>query len=100
MGILTQGIRVTPNSQGYLDAGEINKPACYGRAIAERVKNGRAGWWQVTTPDGHIGSLNPDIHTITEHEDGTITASPSLDMSQRHPGGWHGWLRHGVFESV
>lgn len=99
MGEKVQGQRVMPNDDGYLDPAEINKPARYGRATAERVRDSRAGWWEVTTPDGHVGSLNPEVHKIEEHDDGTITVSPSLDMSKRHPGGWHGYLRRGIFES-
>ena len=99
MGIKTQGQRVMPNADGYLDPAEINKPACYGRATAERVRETRSGWWEVTTPDGHVGSLNPQVHNVVEHEDGTITVTPSLDMSKRHPGGWHGYLTRGVFET-
>ena len=93
------GRRVHCNQEGYLSE-EINKPATYGRASAERVRGTRVGWWQVTTPDGHVGGLNPEVHTVTEHADGTITVTPSIDMSQRHPGGWHGWLTQGVFRSV
>lgn len=93
----TTGTRIYPNKAGYLDPTEIDRPATYGRAAAERVQGTRAGWWQVTTPDRHVGSLNPAIHTVTEHEDGTITVTPSIDMSQRTPGAWHGWLTRGVF---
>jgi hypothetical protein len=94
------GRRVMPGPDGYLDPAEINKPACYGRATSSRVVGSRAGWWEVTCPDGSIGSLNPDIHAVEEHDDGTITVTPSIDMSKRKPGAWHGWLRRGVFESV
>lgn len=87
-----------PNADGYLDSNEINKPARYGRATAERVKDSPAGWWEVTAPDGSIGSISPTVHAITEHEDGTITLAPSLDFSKRKPGGWHGYLRRGIFE--
>lgn len=100
MGKITHGARVHANSDGWLDAEEIDKPARYGRATNPKVQGGRAGWWQVSAPDGSLGALNPSIHTIVEHEDGTITVSPSLDWSQRKIGGWHGWLRRGVFESV
>ncbi len=86
-------------ADGWLDPAEIDRPARYGRATAPRAQKSRAGGWQVTTPDGHVGSLNPDVHHVEEHEDGTITVTPSLDMSPRHPGGWHGWLRRGVFVS-
>jgi len=92
-------VRVYPNADGWLDPKEIDKPSRYGRATNARAQ-GRIGWWQVTTPDGHVGSLNPEVHAVVEHPNGTITVSPSLDMSKRHPGGWHGWLRQGVFESV
>lgn len=47
-----------------------------------------------------MGSLNPELHSVTEHEDGTITVSPSIDLSQRDPTFWHGWLERGVFRSV
>jgi hypothetical protein len=100
MGILVIGARVFPNADGWLDPAEIYKPARYGRCVAPRTEGSRTGWWQVTAPDGHVGSLDPSVHSIVEHEDGTITVSPSLDFSKRTPGAWHGWLRHGVFESV
>ena len=100
MGIKVQGRRVMPNADGWLNPSDINKPASYGRATNSRVVGQRTGWWEVTTPDGHVGSLNPDIHTVLEHDDGTITVNPSIDMSQRHPGWWHGYLRRGVFESI
>lgn len=97
MGQITQGRRVMPNEDGWLTR-EADEPATYGRATSPRA-TGRIGWWQVAAPDGSVGSLNPAIHTIEEHEDGTITVSPSLDYSKRKAGGWHGWLKRGVFES-
>lgn len=100
MGQITQGQRSMPDADGWLDPAEINKPARYGRAMNERVAGKRTGWWEVTAPDGSCGLLDPSIHTVVEHEDGTITVSPSLDFSKRRPGAWHGWLRRGVFESV
>lgn len=36
-------------------------------------------------------------HTVTEHEDGTITVSPSI-LITTHLGSWHGYLKHGVWE--
>ena len=99
MGQITQGQRIQADENGWLPR-DIERPATYGRATAEQTVGRRTGWWQITCPDGSGGSLNPEIHTIVEHEDGTITVSPSIDVSQRKPGGWHGWLRRGVFESV
>jgi hypothetical protein len=34
------------------------------------------GTWSVRTPNGRIGSVAK--HTVVEHEDGTITVSPSI----------------------
>lgn len=48
------------------------------------------------TPDGfgYLGNLSR--HTITEHEDGTITVSPSI-LITRHDGSWHGFLECGIW---
>lgn len=100
MGINMIGIRIYPNKDGWLDPQAIDQPGCYGRCTHPSVISKRTGWWMVTTPDGRVGSLNPEIHKVIEHEDGTITVTPSLDMSVRRPGGWHGWLTKGYFRSV
>jgi hypothetical protein len=86
MGVKTQGQRVMPNADVYLISAEIDQPARYGRPTAERVRDTRAGWWQVTTPDGYVGSLNPQIHNVVEHEDGTITVTPSSASCSTAPG--------------
>jgi hypothetical protein len=93
-----QGFRVYPNAEGFLNATEMRLPGAYGKCAHRRIKDRpRLGWWQVTCPDGTQGSLNPEIHTVTEHEDGTITVHPSLDFSKAPYFGWHGWLVRGVF---
>lgn len=59
----------------------------------------RGPYWLVCSPNGHVGSLA--AHTVVEHEDGTITASPSILI---HDGKgttfWHGYLERGVFRAV
>lgn len=100
MGINMIGIRIYPDKDGWLNPQTINQPGRYGRATHPSTMGKRTGWWEVTTPDGRVGSLSPDIHKVVEHEDGTITVTPSLDMSVRVPGGWHGWLTKGYFRSV
>ena len=54
------------------------------------------GVWMACTPDGRIGDLSN--HDVTEHDDGTITVSPSILVSG---GGrrksWHGYLRGGAW---
>lgn len=78
--------------------------------------DGVTQWW-IRDPWGSVGRLTS--HTITEHEDGTITVSPSIfdkdgsppsqEEMQRwgiraiiHPEGtgWHGWLERGVWRQA
>jgi hypothetical protein len=60
------------------------------------------GEWHLIAPDGRIGAAGrttiqkPAAHTWVEHEDGTVTFSPSLVM----PSGWHGYLEAGVWRQV
>lgn len=61
------------------------------------------GEWHVVSPDGCCNALarvervedvvKPANHTVVIHEDGSISASPSLVMTS----GWHGYLTNGVF---
>ena len=59
------------------------------------AKDEATGWWFFYTPNGLPGTLRD--HGVQEHEDGTITVSPSILV--RGPGldGWHGFLERGVW---
>jgi hypothetical protein len=93
-----KGIRVQPNERGILSARDMQQPGAYGRATHQYVAVfERTGWWNVTCPDGTSCSLNPRVHTVTEHEDGTITVHPSIDLSDLPWNGFHGWLKRGVW---
>lgn len=51
--------------------------------------------WYARVPSGkHVANLGS--HKITEHEDGTITASPSILTSDGKES-WHGFLERGVW---
>lgn len=52
-----------------------------------------SSWWGIRDPAGHCGSLAN--HAVTEHEDGTITASPSILIDAGACGSWHGFLDRG-----
>ena len=72
--------------------------------------------WFIRDPDGQIGTIVSNHHTVIEHEDGTITVQPSIlarDYTAeelREMGvvsilpqglkGWHGWLERGVWRSI
>lgn len=50
--------------------------------------------WHCVTPNGHAGNLG--AHDVVEHEDGTITVTPSILVSNPQQGElYHGWLTAG-----
>ena len=80
------------------------------------------GTWCVITPNGRLGSIAK--HVVTEHDDKTISVSPSILVYPREPvvytpdertkvvnlagedsareweagkPGWHGFLEHGIW---
>ncbi len=63
-----------------------------------RTQHPDGSWhWYCCTPNNYHGSL--DAHDIAEHEDGTITVSPSILLSDHTGELWHGWLERGVWRS-
>jgi hypothetical protein len=71
------------------DGVDIFAPGDYGKV---------AGVWHARPPRGHLGSLAN--HDVTEHDDGTITVSPSILITYRGADGeetWHGYLERGVW---
>ena len=66
------------------------KPGDYGKDFN--------GSWMVCPPvEGcHAAMLCPG-HTVTEHEDGTITVSPSIGIHYGDGKFYHGYLEHGVW---
>jgi hypothetical protein len=55
--------------------------------------------WLVCLPTGELCSMNAG-HDIVEHEDGTITVSPSILMPEGRGTYWHGYLERGVWREV
>jgi len=53
------------------------------------------GWWYAETPKGVRSRLG--THTVTMHEDGTITVSPSILAEADGQCSWHGYLERGVW---
>lgn len=89
------GRRLAVTAEGFFAHGGLNLPGDYGRInrTLEQVYGAeRQLWWQVKAPDGSSCSLNPAIHRVTEHADGTITVYPSIVTHS-----WHGWLERGVW---
>jgi len=54
------------------------------------------GTWSACTPNGHGANLS--AHAVVENEDGTITVTPSILVSNNKDGNlWHGYLTQGVW---
>jgi hypothetical protein len=56
------------------------------------------GTWYGCAPNGEGCWLR--AHKIIEHEDCTITASPSILISNNEGPLWHGYLERGVWRAV
>lgn len=59
----------------------------------------RGGHWVARCPheDPAVDMpANLSAHKVVEHEDGTITVSPSI-LVTGHDGSWHGFLERGVW---
>lgn len=80
-----KGKRVHPNDNGQLLLAE-----------GEYGKDSR-GIWHARPPGNHMGSLAR--HDVTEHEDGTITVTPSILIDDGR-NQWHGYLKRGIWTEV
>jgi hypothetical protein len=81
-----QGHRLKAGPDGYLP--EPMQPGDYFKDTA--------GNWCGMTPNGYRCGLRN--HAVTEHEDGTITVSPSIRVSTDNDTEvWHGFLERGVW---
>jgi len=54
------------------------------------------GYYMIYFPEGHLGQLQK--HKIIEHEDNTITVSPSILLRTPPIKERHGFLKHGIWQ--
>jgi hypothetical protein len=81
----------------------VDRPELFGEAAVDggyaAVERDGQRVWLVRTPNGHVGDLS--AHDVVEHEDGTITVSPSILVSNPQQGElWHGYLERGIWRSA
>lgn len=57
----------------------------------------QSGHWFCKVPATGFGMAGLGLHQIVEHEDGTITVSPSILATGHFGKQWHGYLEHGVW---
>lgn len=89
-----------PDADGYIRNLEPNE---YGHANvrSEHIDaDSPVNWWVVRAPNGACCSLDPKIHTLTEHPDGTLTVTPSILIPKDGPVQWHGYLVAGEFREA
>lgn len=79
------GRRIIGKSPHELELGD------YGRWAADE------NHWYARTPNGLLANLSN--HTVQEHEDGTVTVSPSIFVNQGKPESWHGFLERGIWRT-
>lgn len=63
------------------------------------------GLWVVCTPNGSVGTLGDGSgehgHTVIEHEDGTITVTPSIGIRMvGEQWAYHGFLEKGIWREA
>lgn len=72
------------------------------QAFPEGFQEGEMSYWRKSkTWMLHLGGYtigNLSRHDVEEHEDGTITVSPSILVTARGMPRRHGYLRRGVWE--
>ena len=80
-----KGTRIQPGEDGgfWLEEGQY-------------IKTPR-GW--LARPPGYHGVANLNGHEGVEHEDGTISVSPSIRIWDSRSE-WHGWLEKGVWRKA
>lgn len=63
-----------------------------------------SGWyWYCRVPSTNLtnsGICDLSKHEVTEHEDGTITVSPSILTWDGNGNQWHGFLERGIYREV
>ena len=67
-------------------------------APGDYAKDLQTGWWFFRTPNNLLASMR--THTVEEHEDGSITVSPSIVVDTPGVAYWHGWLERGVWREA
>ena len=92
----SQGRRLPDGAKWHGEGPDVAKSGDYGRVLLD------GEWtWRCRTPNGLGGLLTQ--HTVTEHDDGTITVEPSILVDWPHPERprrYHGFLRGGVWETL
>lgn len=86
-------MKVKGTRRDLVDSSVILEPGEYGKHYSD-------GTWLARPPNPDILMGNLGDHDVTEHDDGTITVSPSILIKQWNGKQWHGYLERGVWREV
>lgn len=64
----------------------------------EAARDPDTGIYYARTPNGLIANLR--AHEVIEHQDGTITVSPSIEVVRPGATGYHGYLERGLWREA
>lgn len=67
--------------------------------LGEYGKDEEGMWW-AHVPAAGFSMARISLHDVVEHEDGTITVSPSILMDRGNGQQWHGYLERGIWREV
>jgi hypothetical protein len=82
--------------QGKRIAIEPDENGCFAPLAPGEYGQHPQGFWYASVPNGY--SANLAGHQVVEHDDGTITVSPSiLVRNGQYDELWHGYLERGVW---
>jgi hypothetical protein len=89
---MMNGVRL-PDNQTPTVRGQYAFMVYADRQIHHPDEIGDGEWW-VCDPNSNLYRLIQPIHSWVVHEDGTVTITPSIVAPR---GGFHGFLRRGVW---
>lgn len=80
----------------------VRKDITEDHLMFEAGEYGKYGDHWMGRPPNTIWSFvaNLDAHEVTEHEDGTITVSPSILIKHYDGSTWHGYLERGIWREI
>ena len=105
--MITQGKRIFETDHRALDA--LTEPGSYMHFYNDIT--GKWCWFGVCPTERSDDPKSPffqpvvcalGAHDVVEHEDGTITVSPSIQVTRRidEPELWHGYLERGIWRTL
>lgn len=82
----------------YSDGKRVSWPESDVLTAGQYAKHPHEGHFYAMTPNGLLANLKN--HTVTEHDDGTITVQPLILVEAPRRTQWHGFLEAGIWREA